>query len=101
MDEKLNANAMGMRMAGIAGRGDATTQLTAGGLSLQARFPDREGRFGCLGWFDGLGWLDFSSLLDGFCRFDFFGSGFLGFNAETFAEPAGDFLDDLRQPLDG
>jgi hypothetical protein len=48
MDEKLNADAMGMRMSGIAGRGDGTTRLAASGLSLQARFPDREGRFGCL-----------------------------------------------------
>ena len=51
MDEKLNADAMGMRMAGVAGRGDATTQLAAGGLSLQARFPDCERRFDIIVWF--------------------------------------------------
>ena len=51
MDEKLNADAMGMRMSGIAGRGDGTTELAASSLSLQARFPHGGCRFDRLGWF--------------------------------------------------
>ena len=95
MDEKLNADTMGMRMSGIAGRGDTTTQFAANGLSLRAHFPDWEHRFDTIIWFYGLGWLY------GLSQFDFFDSGFLWLKAETFAEPAGDFLDDLRQPLNG
>ena len=64
-------------------------------LSLQARFPDRARRF------DRLGRLNFFSLLDGFCRFNFLGNSFLWFNAKTLTEPASDFLDDLGEALDG
>src|SRR5208282_6062520 len=82
-------------MAGIAGRVDAPTQLAAGSLTLQARFPDGARRF------NRLGRLDFFSLLDGFWRFNFLGNGFLWFDAKTSAEPACDFLDDLGEALDG
>ena len=102
MDEKLNADAMGMRMSAIAGRGDATTQFAANGLSLRAHFPDWEHRFDTLIWFYGLGWLH------GLGLFDFFDNGFILATVrqhlaglEHLTEPAGDFLDDLRQPLDG
>ena len=96
-DEKLNADAMGMRMAGVAGRGDATTQLAAGGgLSLLARFPNCERWFDIIVWFYGLG------------LFDFFDNGFILVTMrkdlagpEHLTEPAGDFLDDLSQTLNG
>jgi hypothetical protein len=94
-DEKLNADTTGMRMPGVAGRGDATTQLAAGILSLQASFPDRERRFDIIVWFYGLG------------LFGFFDNGFILVTMRQhlawpkhLTEPEGDLLDDLRQPLD-
>ena len=96
MGEKLNADTMETRMAGVAGRGNATTQLAAGGFSLQARFPDCERRFNRLDWLHGLG------------LFDFFDNGFILVTMrkdlagpEHLTEPVGDLLDDLRQPLNG
>ena len=99
MDEKLNADAMGMRMAGVAGRGDGTTQFAANGLPLRAHFPDCGRRFDRLGWLYSLGLLNFSSLLHGCAGSTFSTAVSFGSRPKRLTEPAGDFLDDLRQPL--
>jgi len=99
MDEKLNTDATGMRLAGVTGRGDATTQLAASVQFLLESFPDCDRRFDWLGWLYGLGLLVFFNLFHGLRRFDFFSRCCLWFKSETFAEPAGDFIDYLGQLL--
>ena len=67
MDEKLNADTTGMRLAGVTGWSDAPAQLAARGQLLLEGFPDRGGWLDRHGWLYSLSLLNFFSLLDGLC----------------------------------